>query len=456
MTLTPSRSKPAQSPATHSQRFTQRSVIDWSKAVNPDWLIVALPTVLSLKNLNVFSSRLLVMALFVAAFGTLAAVAFLRPVASTFKVQPGPLVLLLFASGIVVSRPSGLHNIAVFLAMGVLAFRFCRTVDARRIIVSLIDGIGLFALLNVLGYFAGLRSPSEAWRLAIDATRVIFPLSVSVNLVPAIAAAYVVSAYYVIREPGWRRRAFRAVSFVAAFYILVASDTRMAMGTAVLLLALVMVKPMSARWLAPFMAIFAGLSALVLRPVISATEGYLGWVLSRVSDRSDSYGSLAYLNGRSIIWERSLTYWHESVNHFTEILLGYGAQGFYRSGASQTYSFLMARIFRDPDKTVNMHNSFLEQLFDGGVIGWCCLVFALFWAGMRLFRGYGRLGHYALGAAILMSSLLIGSMTEVFLTPDANILTFWIMLVLVAATCQADTAESEQSQVADAMQVSAD
>jgi hypothetical protein len=412
----------------------------------PDWLIVAIPTVISLKTLHSAageSNRLAVMAIFAALLGGLVATAFVRPVASRFDTRVGPLILLLMGAGIVLTRPSGMHNVAIFLALGALAFQISRTVNARRIIVSLIDGIGLYLLANVVCHLAGMRSPSESWRLALDNSRVIFPLTVSVNLIPVIAAAYIASVYLVIRDPGWPYRLFRVINLAAAVFVLGASDTRVAIGTAVLLLAILFIKPTALRWTAPVAVAFASFSPLFLRPLISRLEVYLGWLLSVVSQRSDNWSSIAELNGRGLIWERSMTYWQESVNRFGEIVVGYGAQGHYRSGASRTYSTLMARIVPDHDRTVMMHNSFLQQLYDGGIVGWLFLTLALLWASIRLSEQYEYLGRYALAGAVLMSALVIGSMTEVLLTADANVQTFWIMLLLVAATCQRHSAASE-------------
>jgi hypothetical protein len=107
--------------------------------------------------------------------------AFLRPAPNErFDLRIGPLALFLAASAIVVSRPDGLQNLVAFILVGALAIRLAQTVDARRIVASLIDGLGLFGLANVVAYLIGLRSSSESLRINLDAeamARVYFPLA---------------------------------------------------------------------------------------------------------------------------------------------------------------------------------------------------------------------------------------------------------------------------------------
>jgi O-antigen ligase len=329
----------------------------------------------------------------------------------------------------------------LFTLLGALVFRLVKIVDARRIIASLVDGIGLYSLANVVAYYVlGLRSPSEAIRMNLGAehmSRITFPLSFSVNLAPLIAATYLAAVYFLLREQDSRRRAFRVLCAMASAVVVFESDSRVAALAAVFVVLTVLLFPTSLRWLAPFLVVFAFLSPWLLRPVINGTRDLIALILSVVSTRSGlTSDSVSDLAGRSYIWDKALTFWSSDVNSPLNILFGYGMQGHYKSGASHQYAGFMSTIFRDTERLLHVHNSWLQMLFDSGLIGMFLMGGALLWASLRLGRKAQQWGAYALAASTLISVLVLGSMTEVLLTPDANIHSFYIMMIVVASACQ--------------------
>ena len=422
------------------------------ETVSRDWILVLLPTALAIKTFYTGASetvRLLVIGCFVLVNGLLVAVAYLRKTETRFSVEYGPLILIFGASALVLSRPSGIHNVFIFGLIFALTIRLSQTVDARVIMVSIVDGLGLYAVANVVGYLAGLRSPLEGIRTGLDAggaTRIIFPLSQSINLPPVLAAMYIVAFCWLVREHGSLRRFSRLICLFAAAIVLIGSGSRVAMATALIFVVISLLLPAAPRVVAPVLAVLASISALILPMLLEATRTILEPFLTLISNRRDVHHSIAALNGRDYIWERSLNFWVEEVNGFVNAVLGYGLQGHYKSGASLTYYNLMANaIRRDPEKLVGMHNSYLQQLYDGGLLGWGFLTLAILWASVRVAGRVHIWRGYAVMASGIFCVILACSMTEVLLNPNANVLTFWVLVILVGAVCQSAAVQQSES-----------
>jgi O-antigen ligase len=148
------------------------------------------------------------------------------------------------------------------------------------------------------------------------------------------------------------------------------------------------------------------------------------------------------LNGRDYIWARSIEYWFDRVNDLPHELLGFGANGPYRSGASLTYSDRFDSIVRNPELT-SMHNSFLQQLFDGGFLGWLLLMTAIYWASARLAKRRRDRGNAGVSAIVAMTALILSGMTEISLAPEGTHETFWLLMVLVGVACQASDSRAD-------------
>lgn len=427
-------------------------------ASRPDYILVILPTTLALKTFYSDASGeggLFILASFALVLSLLVFAAFSRSADTRFEILSGPLILFFGACAIVLTRPSRTLDILEFILVGVLVLRLVKTVDARKITSSLIDGIGLYALVNVVAYFAGLRSPaeSEGWRLFLFSeglSRIVFPLSTGLNVPPVMAVIYITSVLFVCREPGLRRRVFRATCFAAALVVLIGSGTRVPAVAALLLTVTAIFVPTAVRWIAPLSVIFASSSAVVLSGLVSLTQSILNPIVTAISDRPESRQGLNALNGRDLVWEHALNFWQSEVDNAFNILLGYGMLGHYRSGVSLTYYQLVSHvIIRDPERVVSVHNSFLQQLFDGGVLGWIFLTLALLWASVRFakrwdLRTAGDLRGYATAASMAVSVILICSTTEVLLHP--GIITFYVVMILVGVACQGRLLEDQPGE----------
>lgn len=403
-----------------------------------DWIIALLPTVVGLRGLN-FKFAILLLA-------GLTAFAIVRKSEYRFRLAPGPLILIFLSTAIVVSRPldsatlsTTIFSIATVILAGTLALLLATKVDARTIVASLINGCGLYSLASVTIYAMGYRGASSAARIGglVESTgfvRVLYPLAVTINSTPAIAALFVTTLPFIFRESTRRMRALQAAFFISALVILVTAGSVSAIMIATFVTTIVMFFPGATRWLAQATTIVAVFSVLVIPPILNARFFSVDLIRIFNPRRALDQASVGSLQGRDRIWSRSIQYWDTWTND-TQRLFGFGSNGHYRSGASATYAEQLAHLSKHP-KGAGMHNSYLQQLFDGGLIGVALLALAIYWASVRLAKRNQVLGAAGTGAVAAMTVLIIGSITEVSLAPGPALESFWILMILVGVSCQ--------------------
>jgi O-antigen ligase len=195
----------------------------------------------------------------------------------------------------------------------------------------------------------------------------------------------------------------------------------------------VLFAPVVTRWLIQGAALFAAISAFVLPSIVVALQFIVSPLVSLAPGRISDIRSVSTLESRDYIWDRAIKFWIDWVNDLPHILLGYGVTGQYRSGASLSYSGALSGLVRDPELAF-VHNSFLQQLFDGGVVGWFLLMAAAYWAGVRFSR---RRRDWGITPIVAMSVLLLGAMTEASMAPGVAEENYWLLLALVGVACQA-------------------
>lgn len=409
--------------------------------LKPDWIVVALPIAVTVQVLAPKAS------LFLIAF--LAVAAYLRKPDSRFHVQVGPLLVLFAACAIVFSRPENYFLPAAVILVCALVLRLVMTVDARKIIASLMDGWGLYLLANVLGDLAGIQPPAANQHItyATESTgfvRTIFPLTGGLNSPTIVAGAYFAAAIFLLREPGWFRRSFRLICSAAAIFVLVSVSSRTALAVTVGVSIAAIVIPFVSRGIAQVAALITAVSALEFPTVYNSIDFAIKPLTNALAPGRDTtdYGIIS-LQGREQIWDSSIKFWNQRINDFQGILFGFGEGGQYRSGASSTYSYLLRGSTAHPE-LATVHNAFLQQLFDGGVIGWLLLVLATYWASARLSKRRSAWGHWALAAIFAMTVLLLGSVTEAIMAPGVHTESFWLLVVLTGVACQARGIQSDE------------
>ncbi len=401
--------------------------------LQPDWIVMLLPIVVTIRPFSPRASLLIT--------GLLVAAAFIRKPDGRFPIQAGPLLLLFAAAAIVFSRPEFISEFITFALISGLALRLAVTVDARKIITSLVDGCGLYLVANVLAHAAGLPSPAAEFRVGaiVQSTgfvRTFYPFASSLNTAPTIASIYVVAVIFLILEPGWLRRALRLICLVAAAMVLVFTGTRAPIAVAAALSIIVICLPFSVRWIGQAVTIFAAVSAFVLPAVIVSTQSAIAPLLSLAPGRVSNAQSIASIEGRDYVWEVSIRFWFDRFSDFPHSLLGFGVNGHFRSGASHLYSDKFKLLTSTPE-LVTMHNSFLQQLFDGGIVGFALMLAAAFWASARLSKRRNDWGNAGLSAIVAMAALLLNGMTEGALAPGLVQDSLFLWVILVGVACQA-------------------
>jgi hypothetical protein len=431
---------PAPKPDATAAPHTASSPIQSISPAQSDWVVVLLPTALGISTFSVKASLL--------ALGLLCFVTFVRKAGSPRSIQAGPFVLLI-ASAVIVFARSDHQAQLTFILLALLVIRLVFTVDPRVLIAALIDGAGVYLALNVLTYFAGLRSPWAGDRFAYTESsgfvRTIFPLSGSLDVGPTIASVYVAAVAFLIFEQGWIRRSFRLACCVAAFVVLTQGGDRTSLFAAIVLPVIVFCVPFITRWLAQAVTLFASVSALFLPSIITSVEFVAAPLVSFTSGgRVMRSVEVTSLNGRDYIWRKSIDYWMNNIIGIQNRLLGFGQDGQYRSGASLTYAEKMVGTVRHPE-LASVHNAFLQQLFDGGLAGWLLLTLAILWASVRLARRRREWGSQGLAAIVAIVALLVNAMTQVSIAPGYAQPGFWMLVILVGVSCQAPSREHAQT-----------
>lgn len=399
------------------------------------WPALLLPTVLAMRSVTSPSNVIF-------GLGILVVVAALhRRLDQRRSIPLGWVVLvaLTFAGSLL--RPADqFAPIVAVLTLWVL-YLIATRFDPRDATASLVDGVGLYLIVNVVGYYAlGLRSAAAGTRLAsgLEASsggeRIFYPFATALSQPSALAAIFLSAAVIFFDQAG-ARRLYRGLCGVAAVIVLVTVDNRAALIATIGITATSLLRPYLLRRAAVPVAVVAVIFAFVFpilaRPVVAPTINLLNDVASveRVGE-----SSAASLNGREFIFRRAVQFWgtHAAPSPQTA-LFGYGTFGQETSGASSTFSSLFEGGFRDPRK-VSTHNSALQQLYDAGYLG--LLAFSvLVLLGVRRWSRRSSEPYVAFGLAAILSAL-VGGMTEVSIAPGYGQESMWVFLgfVLVGAS----------------------
>jgi O-antigen ligase len=83
-----------------------------------------------------------------------------------------------------------------------------------------------------------------------------------------------------------------------------------------------------------------------------------------------------------------------------------------------------------------VHNSFLQQLFDGGVLGVALLGSATMWASYRASNQIFRSNSLYTALTTSLAMLLFYGISETFTAPGSASQPFWALVVFIGITCQ--------------------
>lgn len=340
-----------------------------------------------------------------------------------------PLLLLAFATAVPMSRHAPIGDLVLTAGAIAVVVVVARRVTPSQALDSLTGGICVYLIANIAGWLAGVESPAASVRVGLFETdssfldeRVLFPFTRSINE-PAVAAAALLAYFLVtLREKGPRVRPSLWVGAAAAVFVIWASGTRSPLIALGVLVPVVLILPRLVR-LAPTLA----LSAIGLPLYLNGLRTLVDAVSLRIESipflaRGESASDIAGFSSRGYIWDTGLAYWPSAADGLAR-WIGYGFEGHVQSGVVYTY-FVEGGFVNQPS-ALTLHNTLLQQLYDGGLLGVVALLGGLWVAGRRAAR-------HSTPAAALISIIYFSAALEIFMAPTFRATPFMLTLVLSA------------------------
>lgn len=330
------------------------------------------------------------------------------------------------------NAPTDTFDLLFFMVGCLVAARAVHlSVSKASALVSLVDGVGLFVVVSIALWAAGLTGAAirtEGLQNGLTgAVRAIFPLSASLAATPAMAAVYL-TAVIPILIVYKRHRFLRIVAAACAVSVFILSDSRVSLLGTAAIGACVLLVPRAFRRVAPWV-VGATMIMPFLYPVIQESVGramtagseYLPWLI-RTNERAST------LAGRDQIWSRTIDFYENQVG-WVHQMIGYGTYGQGVSGASSFYSARDFRGYAGDVLLVTPHSSTLQVLLDGGWIVAGVVALTLIVMAWNLSRS-GSPPSLA-GLSMLVALSVVG-ISEVALSPShaRDQPTWWVLVVL--------------------------
>jgi len=235
----------------------------------------------------------------------------------------------------------------------------------KGIYLSLLVYISANLLMEVLNFsarndiFATPHLSSLASYLGLEAYRTTFPTATGINSFGIVAGVLLVSSFLVMREKRFNPllRASGGVGILTSLITLVFTDSRAASIFALLAIACSYI-PYKFSRLLRYIPIVSVILPLLILGTLQRLSPSAIQVLSR--NQSDALT----LSNRTVIWEVAFDTLRESPEN---LLFGYGYRGQIVSGAMEKYEYLFGGyvgVFSIP-----LHNSFLQAVFEIGLVG---------------------------------------------------------------------------------------
>lgn len=410
--------------------ITRRGVDD---RVIPE--ILLLPLAIGLSAMSATLSLLIVL--------SLACLAVLNRPEGSFSC---PLLLLAAASGVVWAF-NGVHLLPTVICLCTMVVA-TRAYVRRSALGSLIDGIGLYLIANVVGYFLlDLRSSVEQYRLestlesstTLFSSRIVFPFTQSLVTPPALAAAFIVGVLPLMLLTRQHLH-FRRIAFVCATMVLIGANSRTAILAVLVILPLIALRP---GWLIRS-TVVVSLLALVLPFGYSAIRATGGRALATAVAAAPLLGragerNVGTLSGREEVWTETLAAFRGLPAR--RQALGYGPNGHIVSGISRHYASRFKGGFVAP-LTAGSHSTSLQQLVDGGWIGLALLLGAIGSVAHRLSKQADDAMSSLAGTGLVVTLAVLGA-TESVLAPGTGSLGFFVLLLLAGVAQSGADASSD-------------
>ncbi len=353
--------------------------------------------------------------------------------------RPGiPLALAIGAAVVVFTLGHADQRLLIVIGIAVVALA---RLETRALLSNFIDGVGVYLIANVAGYFLlGLRSPTQTARLdsaletssGLFSERIIFPFTQSVVTPPAMAAVFLAGVTpLLLASP--HRRYLRIPAALCGAVVLVAANYRVPLVLSVVLVSALVLCPRSLSRVAPGVAV----AALLLPFAFTTMEQSVAQVVTVASQAIPSLErdeeTSGTLNGRAAVWEETVR--RQRQFEPRHLLFGFGAGGHVESGVSAGYAHLFrGGGFLNP-LGAGSHNSALQQLVDGGWVGMLLLVASVA-ATVRRTGRWGRSDPFGLAASGMILAVAVTGATESVLAPGVNALGFSVVVITASAAAQ--------------------
>lgn len=320
--------------------------------------------------------------------------------------------------------------VPILIAIVILA-SLARSVSRQVAYSSLLAGMPLFLVANIAGWIAGIRAPGAGVRIGGEYTssslfseRVLFPFGTSINAPSYVAAAVIVALIATLRIRQWPHW-YQWVGAAAGLFVIVGSNSRTALIVAAAVAILLVITPKALQMVAPYAVGVGLLFPFLLAPMRPVIEWMAGGVSnSSYLSRGGSTNDILDFEGRQEIWSGAIRFLSGHVHDTFHRLFGYGLNGHMPSGA---YLFFPKRIsaFLSDRSALTAHNSILQMLLDGGIVGAGCLLAVVI---LTVYR-YGRTVELL---PIFAVALIIGwsGFTEASLTPGIEHVPIYLLLYL--------------------------
>ncbi len=337
-----------------------------------------------------------------------------RPRTAVTETTRIPAIILLIV--IALSYRDGPYmRAAVLVGVFVLLYIASSVIPRRSAYDSLLAGLVLYLVANILGWVVGMTPPMGRMRESLMATsspffrsRIAFPFSASVNEVPYIAAALFVAVIAMVsirRRPLW----YHWLGAFSAIFVLLAANNRSSIFIGTFVSLALLLGSRATRFLAPYVV-----GTTLLAPfVVGLANPFVKFImvdldLNSFIARGGSVNGPESFEGRQLIWSGITRFWSDGFpDHLpaiTSLLFGYGSPGHVKSGAylyvpRSGSTFLLDRTY------LHAHNSMLQGLLDVGLIGavllWAVTVLVVY----RYGRQADLLPIFAVAVVIAMSGV---------------------------------------------------
>jgi hypothetical protein len=366
-----------------------------------------------------------------------------------------PASLMMLSAAIVLWRGPYLL-VSIYLMAGLILLSASRRVSRATAYTSLLAGVSLYLCANVAGWLAGFHSTAAATRVggyetgaSVFGARIFFPFTTSINEPAYIAGAFI-SAVAAMLTLHMKVKWYHVAGAVSGALIIVASNTRAAAVVTIAVIVMAVAAQGLLRRSGPFALALGMLAPFLLpifKPVLESTVAVISAFTFFVRD-SSGLEKLGSLESREGIWENGVDYWTSAINGL-DLLFGFGYLGHVPSGAWVAFASGGQVDYLGSRTALTAHNSLLQTLFDGGLVGAAAFVVAITYVVFRFSKSRDLLPMFVIALILGLSGV-----TEVATAPGFGATPFFLLLYLAvfpppSGNCSAEWAEPPDEEQHD-------